>query len=69
VQDELGHANDVRVAYSLVIGLGRSAAQVEPMADAGAQLLARHQRILAKNEKKTRRRLRRLNQEQPFWRK
>ena len=51
VQDELGHANDVRVAYSLVIELGRSAAQVEPMADAGAQLLARHQRIIGQERK------------------
>ncbi len=68
VQDELGHANDVRVAYSLVIELGRSAAHIEPMADAGAQLLARHERALATHEKKLRRLLRRLNQAQPFWR-
>ncbi len=68
VQNELGHANDVRVAYSLVIELGRSAAHVEPIADAGGQLLARHQRALAEDEKKLRRRLRRLNQARPFWR-
>ncbi|HUC11113.1 MAG TPA: CYTH and CHAD domain-containing protein, partial [Stellaceae bacterium] len=61
VQDDLGHANDVRVAYSVVIELGRSAAHVEPMADAGAQLLARHQRYLAEREDKLRRQLRRLN--------
>jgi triphosphatase len=68
VQDELGHANDVRVAYSLVIELGRSAPRVQPMADAGAQLLARHERGLAERENKLRRRLRRLNQARPFWR-
>jgi len=68
VQDELGHANDVRVAYSLVIELGRSAAHVEPMADAGAQLLARHQRRLAEHEDKLRRQLRQLNTARPFWR-
>ncbi len=68
VQDELGHANDVRVAYSLVIELGRSATRVEPIADAGAQMLARHERALALNEKKLLRQLRRLNQARPFWR-
>ncbi len=68
VQDELGHANDVRVAYSLVIELGRSAAHIEPMIDAGAQLLARHERALAEGERKSRRRLRRLNRAPPFWR-
>ncbi len=62
MQDELGHANDVRVAYSLVIELGRSATRVEPIADAGAQMLARHERALALNEKKLLRQLRRLNQ-------
>jgi CHAD domain-containing protein len=68
VQDELGHANDVRVAYSLVIELGRTAPRVEPMSDAGAQLLAHHQRALAEHEKKLRRRLRQLNKAHPFWR-
>jgi triphosphatase len=67
VQDELGHANDVRVAYSLVIELGRTTRWVEPMVDAGAQMLARHERRLAENEKQLRRRLRRLNHAQPFW--
>jgi triphosphatase len=69
VQDELGHANDVRVAYSLVIELGRTALRVEPMADAGAQMLAQHERILAEGEDRLRRRLRRLKQARPFWRK
>jgi triphosphatase len=67
VQDDLGHANDVRVAYSLVIDLARSAAPAEPMADAGAQMLARHERSLALGEKKLRGRLKRLNGAQPFW--
>ena len=68
VQDELGHANDVRVAYGLVIELGRTAPRVEPMADAGAQMLARHERMLAEHEGQLRRRLRRLNHARPFWR-
>jgi CHAD domain-containing protein len=67
-QDELGHANDVRVAYGLVIELARSAPSVGPMADAGAQLLARHERALAGDEDKLRRHLRRLNKTLPFWR-
>jgi inorganic triphosphatase YgiF len=67
VQDELGHANDVRVAYSLVIELARTAARAEPIADAGAQLLARHERALAEHENKLRRQVRRLNKARPFW--
>jgi triphosphatase len=68
VQDELGRANDVRVAYGLVIELGRSAPLVEPVADAGAQMLAWHERALAKDEPSLRRNLRRLNRTRPFWR-
>ncbi len=68
VQDELGHANDVRVAYGLVIELGRAAPRVEPMADAGAQMLAQHERSLVQRDDKTRRRLQKLNKAAPFWR-
>jgi triphosphatase len=67
VQDELGHANDVRVAYGLVIELARSVPQIAPMADAGAQVLARHQQALSEREKKLRRRLKRLRRVRPFW--
>ena len=67
-QDELGHANDVRVAYGLVIELGRSAPNVEPMADASAQLLEHHERALAKDEDNLRRHLRQVNWATPFWR-
>jgi CHAD domain-containing protein len=67
VQDELGRANDVRVAYGLVIELGRSETRAEPFADAAAQLLGRHERALAKSEKKLRRQLRELNRARPFW--
>jgi triphosphatase len=69
VQDGLGHANDVRTAYNLIIELGRNVAHIEPIADAGAQLLAGHERALAQNEKQLRRRLQRLNKAPPFWRK
>jgi triphosphatase len=68
VQDDLGHANDVRTAYNLIIELGRNAAHIEPIANAGAQMLAGHERALAQGEKEVRRRLRRLNKARPFWR-
>jgi triphosphatase len=68
VQDELGHANDVRVAYGLVIELGGKAEDAGPFAEAGGQLLEEHERALLKGEAKLRRRLRRLNRAEPFWR-
>jgi triphosphatase len=68
VQDELGHANDVRVAYGLVIALGSRAGNGGPIAEAGGQLLQLHERVLLHGEPKLRKRLRRLNEAQPFWR-
>ena len=68
VQDELGHANDVRTAYDLVIELSRTAADAAPLTAAGAHLLAQHERQLARQEKKLRHRLRRLIRTRPFWR-
>lgn len=68
VQDELGHANDVRVAYGLVIELGKAAEAAEPIAAAGGQLLELHERALLRGEPKLAKRLRRLNQARPFWR-
>ena len=68
VQEDLGRANDLRVAYGLVIELSRRAEASEPIVDAGASLLAWHERELARGERKLRRRLRRLNRALPFWR-
>jgi triphosphatase len=68
VQDELGHANDVRVAYGLVIELGSKAERTDPFAEAGGQLLEEHERALLQGEPKLRKRLRRLNRAKPFWR-
>lgn len=68
VQDELGYANDVRVAYSLVIELARATTEFEPLAEVSAQLLALHQQKLARREDKLRCRLWRLNEARPFWR-
>jgi triphosphatase len=68
VQEDLGHANDLRAAYRLVIELSRQAEPAEPVIDAAAELLARHERALAAGERKLARRLCRLNQAEPFWR-
>ena len=68
VQEDLGRANDLRVAYGLVVELSRQAEPAEPVIDAGGQLLAWHERALARGERKLRRRLSRLNRAEPFWR-
>ncbi|MGH7030632.1 MAG: CHAD domain-containing protein [Stellaceae bacterium] len=68
VQDALGHANDIRVAYGLVIELGKTAEPVDPIATAGGQLLALHERALLRGEPRLRKRLRRLSRAAPFWR-
>jgi len=68
VQEDLGHANDLRAAYGLVIELSRQAEPAEPVIDAAAELLAWHQRAVAAGEHKLRRRLHRLNVAEPFWR-
>jgi inorganic triphosphatase YgiF len=68
VQDDLGYANDVRVAHGILpelcAGAGRDA-----VARAGARLLEWHENALAEGEGKLRKRLDRLNHvEPPFWR-
>jgi len=68
LQDDLGHANDVIVARDLLQQLYGQAQPGNPVADAGARLLEWHERALAKNERKLRQRLRRLNDAAPFWR-
>src|SRR5271169_1764540 len=67
VQEDLGRANDLRVAYGLVIELSRQVEPAEPIIDAAAELLAWQQRALTHGERKLRRRLRRLNRAEPFW--
>jgi inorganic triphosphatase YgiF len=67
VQGALGHANDVRVAYGLVIELGCKTEPADPIAEAGGQLLELHERALLKGEPELRQRLRRLNRAGPFW--
>lgn len=68
LQDELGHANDVRVGQDIVAGLSRAGDAGAIVANAGRQVLDFHQHRLAKRERKVRKHLRRLFHTKPFWR-
>ncbi len=67
LQDDLGYANDVRVARGLLTELCGQDPD-GPAAGAGARLLAWHEDALAASEPRLRRHLRRLNRAGPFWR-
>jgi triphosphatase len=67
LQDDLGYANDVRVARDILPELCARARR-SPMARAGARLLGWHEQALAKGARKLRKRLNRLNRAVPFWR-
>jgi CHAD domain-containing protein len=67
LQDDLGYANDVRVAHGILpelCGGGRRG----PVARAGTRLLEWHEKALAKAERKLRKRLHRVRGATPFWR-
>ncbi len=66
LQDDLGYANDVRVANGILPELCAGARR-GPVARAGARLLEWHEEALAKAERKLRKRLNRLNRAAPFW--
>jgi triphosphatase len=68
LQDNLGYNNDVRVGYQIVHELSEQATG-SAAAEAGAQLLSFHEKAQAKGERRLRKRLRRLKQADPFWRK
>jgi CHAD domain-containing protein len=68
LQDDLGYANDVRVAHDLLPELSREPVSWGAVASAGARVLEWHERGIAKGERKLRKRLRRLNRAAPFWR-
>jgi triphosphatase len=68
LQDDLGYANDVRVASDILAELSSRAATSSPVASAGTGLLRWHQKALAQRERKLRKRMRRLNRAEPFWR-
>jgi triphosphatase len=67
LQDDLGYANDVRVAHNILPELCKGARRGR-VARAGARLLDWHEQRLATTEQMLRRRLNRLNRAVPFWR-
>jgi len=68
LQDDLGYANDVRVARGILPVLSAHTVSASSVASAGARLLEWHEKALARGERKLRKRLRRLNRAVPFWR-
>jgi triphosphatase len=65
LQDDLGHANDLRVAHEILAEL---APRAGPIAEAGRQVLGWHEERLDKNEPKLRNHLHELFATEPFWR-
>ena len=64
LQDDLGYANDVRVARDLLPELAKEAVSWR----AGVRVLEWHEKQLAKGARKFRKQLRRLSRAAPFWR-
>jgi triphosphatase len=67
LQDDLGDANDVRVARDVVDSLAPSGRRATGVAHAGRRLLAWHKERLAKNEVQLRDHLDELLAAPPFW--
>jgi len=67
LQDDLGHANDLRVGEAIVAELARNGANTGIM-DAGRQVIDFHRHRVADLEPKVRKHLRRLLRTEPFWR-
>jgi inorganic triphosphatase YgiF len=67
LQDDLGYANDVRVARDIVPELGAGTRR-SSIARAGSRLLEWHEQALAKAERKLGKRMDRLRRASPFWR-
>jgi CHAD domain-containing protein len=68
LQNDLGYANDVRVAHEFVVDLFAQAEPRSPAAHAWIALLEWHDQALAGGERKLRKHVRRLNDATPFWR-
>lgn len=66
LQDDLGHANDVRVGQQIVAELAREGDAGADVAKAGRQVLDLAQFQLATREPKVRKHLRRLLHAEPF---
>jgi triphosphatase len=67
LQDDLGDANDVRVARDIVNSLAPAGRRATGIAHAGRRMLAWHKERLAKNETHLRRHLDELLAAPPFW--
>jgi len=67
LQDDLGYANDVRVAHEFVPELFAHVKPGSPAIRAWIDVLEWHDQILAGRERKLRKHLRRLNDSSPFW--
>jgi inorganic triphosphatase YgiF len=68
LQDDLGDANDVRVAQDIVESLAPDGKRATGIAHAGRRMLAWHKHRIAKNEHELRRHLKELLEVAPFWR-
>jgi triphosphatase len=67
LQDDLGHANDVRVGYDILAALASNARRGKAVAKAGKRMLGWHERRLAHSEPKLRKHVRALFKSEPFW--
>jgi hypothetical protein len=68
LQDELGYANDVRVAYGLVDQISKATNQDTRAIDrAGGIVLGWHERVLVDLNPKIRKHVRRFRRLDPFW--
>lgn len=68
LQDDLGHANDVRMGHDIVAALAPAADSDAALAEAGERLLGWHEKRLVKSEPKMRKHLHKLFENEPFWR-
>jgi CHAD domain-containing protein len=68
LQDDLGYANDVRVAYDLVDQISEATNQdTRAINRAGGVVLGWHERVLADRNPKVRKHVRRFRRLDPFW--
>jgi CHAD domain-containing protein len=67
LQDDLGRANDLRVAHQILAELAPPG-EADPIAEAGQHVLAWHAERLANSEPKLRKHLDELFAAEPFWR-
>jgi hypothetical protein len=68
LQDDLGYANDVRVAHDLVDQISEATNQdVRSINRAGGIVLGWHERVLSDRNPKIRKHVRRFRRLDPFW--